>query len=317
MKCKEEEYTYKSVSGIADIYAKCYAPENPAEVKGVMQIAHGMAEYGKRYETFARYLNTRGYAVFINDHLGHGKSVAKEEDLGYFGEKDGPATLVEDAKNLTEIAKSEYPDVPFVLFGHSMGSFIARSYASFYPEELDALVLCGTAGPNPAAAAGAFLANLIAKTKDSHYRSPFIDNLAFGSYNKRYKPNRTKFDWLTRDYVIVDAYVDDPLCGFLFTATGYRDMFNLLQYVSSENWYEKMPKDLPVFFIAGTNDPVGAYGKGVKTVADSLAHHGNPQVGFKLYRDCRHELLNEMNRLDVFADIADWCDNATQSSLLK
>ncbi|MCL2514037.1 MAG: lysophospholipase, partial [Oscillospiraceae bacterium] len=264
------EFSFPSAGGTCDIFAKSSAPKNIEEIKAVVQIAHGMAEHIDRYEYFIKYLNTRGCAVFISDHAGHGKSVKSEADLGYFGEKDGDKTLVEDVKSLTDIAVKAYPDFPVILFGHSMGSFVARSYAAKYGDLLRGAVFCGTAGANPAAGAGIAVANLTAKSKGSHYRSEFIDKLAFGAYNKKYKPARTKFDWLTNDEAVVDAYIGDRLCGFLFTAAAYRDMFTLLKGVSGSAWYKKVPKELNMFLVAGKDDPVGAYGKGVTQVYDKL-----------------------------------------------
>jgi|LSQX01.1.fsa_nt_gb alpha-beta hydrolase superfamily lysophospholipase len=300
---------FKSTSGLWDINAKCYASENPV---GIVQITHGMAEHIERYDKFAKYLSDNGYAVYLHDHIGHGASVENDEKLGYFGEENGQKVFVDDVHELNKIAHSEFPDLPVVLFGHSMGSFVARSYCTKYPDTISAAIFCGTAGPNPAAKIGELIASAIAKAKGSFYRSKFIDKMAFGTYCKKIQNPKTTYDWLTRDATIVDEYIADPYCGFLFTAKGYRDMFRLLQEVSAKDWYAKIPANLPLFLIAGEEDPVGAYGKGVMTVVDELKATGH-QVDSKIYPDCRHEILNEINYKKVFADTLDWIKSVTDA----
>lgn len=302
------EYTYPSTTGVSDIYARSWAPAEPSDVKAVFQIAHGMAEYGERYEAFARFLCEHGYAVFINDHVGHGKSVTSADELGYFGERDGWLGFVNDARLLTNIAKGEYPNKPVIFFGHSMGSFVARSYAEKFGADIAGAVFCGTSGSNPAAGIGKMIAAIIAKGKGSHYRSEFIDKLAFSSYNKKYSKPRTKFDWLTNDEKIVDAYIADEGCGFLFTATGYRDMFTLLQSVSRKSWYSNVPFSLPMLLICGKMDPVGEYGAGVTQVYQDLKKSGHSDVALHVYDNCRHEILNESNKEKVYDDILEWAD---------
>ncbi len=303
-----KEYKYRSYSGLGDIYARAWMPSNPEEVKGIFQITHGMAEHGERYEDFAKFLCQNGYAVYLNDHIGHGKSVSEKAPKGYFGEKSGWISFVEDAHLLTGIAKSEYPDVPLYFFGHSMGSFVARSYIRKYGDEVKKAIICGTSGSNPATGAGILITKIIAKVKGSLYLSNFIDNLAFGSYNKKFKPNRTKFDWLTRDEKNVDKYIADPDCGFLFTTRGYIDMFSILADVSKEAWYNSIRKDLPIFLISGSMDPVGNYGKGVTEVCNKLKAAGVKDVSMKLYVDSRHEILNDMDKNTVYNDILNWIE---------
>jgi alpha-beta hydrolase superfamily lysophospholipase len=271
-----------------------------------------MAEQGERYEQFARFLCQHGYAVYVNDHIGHGKSVTSADELGYFGERDGWLGFVNDAKLLTDIAKGEYPGKPVIFFGHSMGSFIARSYAEKFGSDIAGAIFCGTSGANPAAGIGKALAGLIAKSKGSHHRSEFIDKIAFGSYNKKYGKARTKFDWLTTDEKIVDEYIADDLCGYLFTATGYRDMFTLLQNVSRKSWYSNVPFGLPMLLISGKMDPVGEYGKGVNQVYQDLKKSGHNDVTLYLYDTLRHEILNEKDKEKVFADVLDWSDKVIE-----
>lgn len=296
----KNEFFFPSTSALADIHAASYLPENKEDVKIVLQIAHGMAEHLERYEAFAEYLTANGIAVYINDHIGHGKSITSRDELGYFGEKDGWKHFVEDCHELTKIAKNENPGKPYIFFGHSMGSFVARAYAFKYANEIDGVVVCGTSGKNPLASVGIVLAKIIAKIFGSHHRSKLIDKMSFGTYNERFE-KRTNFDWLTRDNDIVDKYIADEDCGFLFTATGSKDLMCILDYVSSEQWYHGFNKDLPVYVIAGEEDPVGAYGKGVKEVADGLRANGVKDVTLTLYPGCRHEILNESQAFETVA----------------
>ncbi|MCR5484089.1 MAG: lysophospholipase [Clostridiales bacterium] len=312
MEIIREEYKYPSTTGVGNIFARSWAPEDPSNVKAIFQIAHGMAEHGERYEEFARYLASNGYAVFLNDHIGHGRSVASKKDLGYFGESDGWLGFVNDAKLLTDKARATYRKRPVIFFGHSMGSFVARKYAEKYGSDLAGAIFCGTSGSNPGAGIGITLASLIAKMKGSRYRSEFINKIAFGSYNKKINNPRTAFDWLTKDAAIVDKYVKDDYCGYLFTAVGYRDMFTILNNVSEKSWYQNLSRDLPILLISGKMDPVGDYGNGVKQVHRDLKASGHKDVVMKLYENDRHEILNELDRQTVYSDIVKWSDFAIQ-----
>ncbi len=298
--------SFQSVSNLAKIsYAK-YVPQD-GEVKAVLQIAHGMAEHKERYEKFADYLCSQNIAVYINDHLGHGESVSSKEEKGYFGEM-GYQAMVEDAGKLTEIAKEDYPAIPYIVFGHSMGSFVMRCYLTKYGDLIDGAIICGTGGANPAAGIGIALTKLIAKCKGDHYRTKFVDNLAFGAYNKKFE-GRTKFDWLTKDNDIVDAYIADEDCGYLFTANGFIGLFGALSYANSKECYEKTP-NIPILLISGKDDPVGNYGKGVSEVYEKLLASGHSMVTLHLYENARHEILNESDTFDtVMKDIGNFIDS--------
>ncbi len=308
MEIIRKEYSVPSKSLMADVYARCWLPSDGP--KAIFQVAHGMAEHGERYEDFAKYLCEKGFALFINDHVGHGKSVKSDDDLGYFGEKNGWDALVEDEKTLTELIKSEYSDVPIIFLGHSMGSFIAREYIRRYgnDERIKAAVFCGSSGRNPAAAIAIKLADAIAKSKGSKHRSKFIDKMAFGPYNKRTE-NRTPFDWLSADNYEVDKYIDDKYCGFLFTTAGYRDLFTILNKVSGKDWYNEITKTLPMLLISGEDDPVGTYGKGIKQIYNDLIAAGTKDVTVKLFPGMRHEILNEVDRIQAYEYIASWADS--------
>lgn len=306
----KNEYRYPSKTGLADIYSRIWAPEDSSSVKAIFQIAHGMAEHCERYEQFAQVLCESGYAVCINDHIGHGKSVANNDDLGYFGPKGGWNAFIEDARTLTEKAKEQFPNLPYIFFGHSMGSFIAREYALRYGKDelFKGAIFCGTSGKNPAIAAAITMADIVIKTKGERSRSELINKLAFGAYNGKIKPPRTGFDWLTRDDSVVDEYIADEYCGFIFTAAGFKDMFTVLDKVSGKAWYDGIDKTLPMLLISGRMDPVGGYGKGVAQVYNDLRLAGKSDVTIKLYDDARHELLNEINKADVIEDVIAWAD---------
>ncbi len=311
---EENSNTFVSQTGLASIYYQSWVPDNPDNVKAIFQIVHGMAEHTDRYEEFGIFMASLGFAVFASEHIGHGRSVKSADDLGYFGEKDGWKAFVNDAHSVTLRAKKEFPDVPVILFGHSMGSFVARSYIAEYADDITAAIICGTSGPNPAAGMGLFVANTVAKIKGSKYRSKFINNLAFGSYNKRSKYDGDNgFGWLTTDKEIVKKYNADPLCGYLFTAKGFTDLFSVLMNVSGDDWFEAVPKQLPVLLISGKEDPVGSYGKGVKAVYSGLVATDHKKISLKLFDRMRHEILNEFGKEEVMLYIAQWCQKALNS----
>lgn len=303
-----KEYTFSSATQTGDIFVRSWSPEN-GEIKAVLQLAHGMAEHGERYEEMAEYLCKSGYAFIINDHAGHGKSVKFKDELGFFNGDKNKAGIgfVEDVHKVTLLAKEEFGK-PVILMGHSMGSFVARHYVTKYSDDIIAAIFCGTCGPNPAAGAGIVVANLIEKFKGAKFKSEFINGMAFGAYNKRFE-GRTAFDWLSVNKDNIDKYIEDDYCGFLFTVSGYKNLFELLQFVSKPEWFGAVPKNLPMYLIAGTEDPVGSYGKGVKTVYSKLKETGHSDLQIKLYDGLRHEIHNEDERFTVYADIIKWCDS--------
>jgi len=305
----KKQIIFASTSGISDIFSEAYYPNENIEKKAVVQIAHGMAEHHERYEHFIEFLNNNGIVVYINDHLGHGKSVTSNNELGYFGKEAGYVYLVDDMKKLSDIAKEENPGLPFILFGHSMGSMLARLYTEKYGDNLDGVVYCGTTGPNSATGIGIALTKTIAKLKGDHYRSELINKLAFGTYNNKIKPQRTAFDWLITDNEIVDKYISDPYCGFLFTANGYRDLMTLISVISRSDWYTSVPRNLPICIISGADDPVGAYGKGIITVFDSLTETFHDHIEYTLYDGMRHEILNEPEKEKVYNDVLRWIES--------
>ncbi|MBQ8830881.1 MAG: lysophospholipase [Oscillospiraceae bacterium] len=298
-----KDFYMKSADGALDIRVRKWTPDFDAV--GTVQIAHGIAEHCERYDEFCEFLCKNGFAVYINDHRGHGKSVS-DGKIGYFSKRDGWMKAVGDLHDIYELSAQEYPDVPHVLFGHSMGSFLARTYLFTYTDDFNGAVICGTAQmPSAIVVAGYTLASLISKFADDK-PSALLDKVAFGSYNSGFKPPRTKFDWLSRDEAVVDKYIEDPMCGFVATAGLFRDMMYGLKLIGDKNNVAVMNKTTPVLFIAGDKDPVGENGKGVEKAYNAFKEAGLNDVSLKLYKDARHEVLNEINKYEVFEDILSW-----------
>ena len=308
-----KEYTFPSHSGLCEIYAQSAAPIDYGTIKGVVQISHGMAEYSNRYARFALELCKAGYAVFISDHVGHGSSVSDKNMLGFFGDKDGEKYWVEDLKELTDIIKSEYPDLPLFMLGHGMGSLIARKYTAEYGYLLSGVIYSGTSGENPALGFGIHLANTLIKQHGPMYKSEFLDTIAFGAYNNK-MPKRTECDWVSRDENEVDKFINDEYCGYMYTVSGLKALFMTLKEVSSKRWYNTIPASMPIFLISGSMDPIGNYSKGVKEVYKKLKKTGHINTSMKIYEDARHEILNEINREEVFDDIIEWLDSKVQKA---
>lgn len=301
---KKEEFRFRSANDTVDVRAMRYIPEG--EIKAILQIAHGMVEFIDRYEKFAEYLCSKGILVTGNDHIGHGGSVNSEDDWGYFGE-DGNRVLIKDMYQLTRITKELYPDLPYFLLGHSMGSFYARQYLTYHGDELCGAIIMGT-GHEPVfkVKGGMLLCKMIAAFKGWHYRSDFVNQMSFSAYNKRFEPARTRSDWLSKDEAIVDWYINEPRCSFVFTLDGFYHMFEGICALHDKSLLEKIPKDLPILFVSGEDDPVGSFGKEVQAAAESLKDVGIKNIEVKLYPGDRHEILNETDREIVFVDLYNW-----------
>lgn len=299
MKVTLKDRRFPSATGLGMTHCRLWIPEEPC---AALQVTHGMAEHIDRYDAFARYLAERGVLVYGQDHAGHGRSTTPAE-RGYFGPENGWDALVQDMRTLYDSVKCDYPAIPFILFGHSMGSFLARTYAGRDGGDFDAFIFSGTAGKNPALGIAKLIARREMRKRGPNQPSALLDKLSFGSYNKAIGENRTAFDWLSREQEQVDRYVEDENCGFVFTAAGMRDLFDGLGEISSAQWASRVP-DKPILIVSGDNDPVGGKGgKGVKQVAGWLKQTGHA-VELKLYPGARHEILNETNRDEVFGDIA-------------
>ncbi len=299
-----KRFTYQSDDGI-EIHAAAFLPED--EPTAIVQIAHGMAEHKERYIPVAEAFTAAGFAVYINDHRGHGATAGSVEALGFFAERDGWQRAVDDMRKLTLIAKKEFPNLRCVLLGHSMGSFLARHFAMLYGNEIDGLILSGTAaGQGFLGLVGRALARLQMALKGARKPSRLLHSLAFDANNASFKPARTKVDWLSRDPETVDAYVKDPYCGTVFSSGFYLDLLKGIGIVNSKRYIRKIRKDLPILIYSGEKDPIGGMGKGVLRVAGDLIASGVKDVSVKLYKEGRHESHNEINRNEVLSDVISW-----------
>jgi len=284
-----------------------WEPDEEVHVTGIVQLVHGSCEHAGRYAEFARFLTDQGLVVYANDHLGHGLSAASKEDLGYFGEHGGWERMVDDLFLVTDTAKAAYPGYKVTLLGHSMGSFMARHYAVKYGSHIDAVIASGTAHHGRLLLKLArFIASWEAWSRGSHFKSTLLYNLSYQSFNKRFQPARTNQDWLTRDETIVDEFMADEKCGFIFSASGFRDMFDTLLFITNPVNIQQTPRELPIMLLSGDEDPVGAFGAMVNKAYTAYQKAGMTQVTMKLYPGMRHEILNEMNRNLVYRDIMDW-----------
>ena len=305
----KDEFYFPSKDGNTEIHTVEWKPEG--EVKAVLQICHGMVEYINRYDEFAEYLCSRGIYVVGNDHLGHGKSVQSKAEYGFFHEKYGNSCVLGDMHTLRQRMMKKYPDVPYFMLGHSMGSIMLRQYIRLYGDGLSGALLIGVVAEQPVGVLrlGRGLCRVIALFKGWHYRSKLVDNMVVGGFNKKYKPARTRADWITSDQKRLDAYASDPLCSFMCTVNAYYHMFGGMMQMEKKESVFMIPKDLPVLFAAGADDPVGKYGKGVRKVYNKYKSAGIQDVTLRLYAGDRHELLNEQDRAQVYEDLAGWIEN--------
>lgn len=302
----KEFSTFISSDGIHNIHYFCIAPEKP---KAIVQIAHGLAEHVERYITFAIKLAEQGFAVFAGDHLGHGKSIDSEDELVWFAEKDGWKLVCQDVWKLHDIAVERFPNIPYVLMGHSMGSFIARALAAERSKELDGLILCGTGHQSALMIGFGKVVHGIEKLRlGSKGRSKLINSGTIGTYNKAFKPSRTPCDWLTRDEREVDKYIKDPLCGKDMTVGLFGDLVEGQNFIRKSQNIRKMRSDLPIYMFSGDKDPVGKMGKGVQMVYVLFKANGLQNVTLKLYPDGRHEMLNGPDRKLVVKELVKWLD---------
>ena len=298
---------YFDSCGAGKIHGCRWMPEG--EPKAVLQIVHGIAEFAERYDAFADYLTKLGFVVVAEDHMGHGRSINGDGIQGYF--HGGWFSAVADTYRLLTDTKREFPDLPYILFGHSMGSFMARTILCKYPDSgISAAVICGT-GWQPTFALPALIKVVEAICKKTGETRPNekLQGMVFGSYNNKVAHPRTPYDWLTRDRKIVDAYIAHPLCGFTASCGLLREMMKGIYYIQQPRNLATMRKDLPVFFIAGGDDPVGTYGKGVRQAAEAFRKAGMTDVSVKIYPLCRHEILNEINKEEIYGDVTEWIGN--------
>ena len=300
------EFTFLSSDGKTRLHAMQWLPvETP---RAVLQISHGVAEHIGRYDGFARYLNEQGLAVVGHDHLGHGGSLPEGGTPVYFGDGTPWETVVADIQLLHEQLRREFPGVPLCLVGHSMGSFLARSYLIRYPGTLRAAIIMGTGWqPQAKLAGGRAVAEVVCAAQGPSSASKLVNDLAFGGYNKAFAPNRTGYDWLSADSENVDRYIADPLCGADATVGLFRQMLHGIAFNQNPKNLTRMDSSLPVLLISGDRDPVGDMGKGVRRTADAFRKAGLSDVTVKLYPGLRHEILNEKGwQREIFRDIGLW-----------
>ena len=305
------EFYFDSTDAQTKIHAMKWEPADEAAGKprGIVQIAHGMVEHIERYDDFARFLAANGYVVCAADHIGHGQSVAAPEHRGELPE-NGARVMVADVHTLRVMMQLNYPEgTPYYLFGHSMGSFVARSYLAHFGQGLAGAIICGT-GQQPIAASkfAAGLSRAIGRRRGFDYCSSLMENLAMGAYAKAIKDARTPFDWLNTDPAKVDEYIADPACGMRFSVGGYASLTDLTGEVATKKCAAMVPDGLPVLFIAGAQDPVGDCGKGVRAASQAMQENSTAQVETKIYEGMRHEILNEPRHMEVYADVLDWLE---------
>ncbi len=300
-----QEFTLPSTDGIHSLHICCWQPTGT--VRGVVQLSHGISEYVARYDHYARFLAENGFVVLGNDHLGFGGTVTTPEELGYPGKPGAWLHMVDDLYTVCQYGKRTYPDLPYVLLGHSMGSFLARSFLIRYPQEVDGCILSGTGQEASAVVrSGSLLVKLLRRLKGGTSHLPLIQTLCFGTYNNKVPNPRTSNDWLSRDAAQVDAYNADPLCGMTTSTAMADELLFGLQYIWKGSNLKQMNRSTPLYLYAGDQDPVGQYGKGVQRVAERFRSLGCQSVTVRLYPDGRHEMHNEYNRSEVYADTLAW-----------
>lgn len=295
---------YFDSCGYGRIHVSRWEPK--AEPCAVVQILHGIADYSERYDDFANYLTDMGFLVVADDHMGHGRSVRDGDVSCYF--TGGWFNAVEDSYQLLKMMRQEFPQLPYVLFGHSMGSFMTQTILQMYPDSgIDACILCGSGWqPDAALSAGIRLCRTACRLYGETKPSPRLIKLVFGAYNLKIEHPRTPYDWVCRDKRVVDALLNDPLCSHSISTGLMRDMLEGIRFIQTEDNLRKMRKTLPVLLVSGGDDPVGTFGEGVRKLAEVYDEIGMEAVMTRIYPLCRHEILNEINKAEVYDDISSW-----------
>jgi alpha-beta hydrolase superfamily lysophospholipase len=290
-------------------YYKWFAAKN-IPLKGVVQIAHGIGEHAGRYHSIAQKLQNEGFEVYANDHRNHGKSAKNEDYLGYYDGEDYFSDALNDMRQFSEIIQKEHPKKKIILFGHSMGSFLSRAYAIKYGEDLEALILSGTGSfMRGLGAFGIFSSKFFTKINGRHKSNELLKNLFFAQFNRAFKPNRTSVDWISRDEQQVDLFEADPLRIEDFSLCIFLDILEGTKKINEIEAFTETPKNLPIYLFSGDKDPVGENGKGVIKVAENYKKAGIENLTLKLYKDGRHEMLNEINKIEVEKDLLNWLNN--------
>lgn len=276
--------------------------EPEAEAEAVVQLSHGMSEHKERYYGFMEFLCSHGYVCVIHDHRGHGNSIRQEDHYGYFYE-DGAENLIKDLYQVGKGVRDKFSGLPFYLFGHSMGSLVARAYLKAYPKALDGLIVCGCPSDNPGRLAGKKLVELFMKQKGPYYRSEKLNQLIFGGFNGKFKAEGSPNSWLCSDKAVVSAYDESKKCGFVFTLNGFYNLFKLMGMVYSRSGWRVEKRQLPIWFLSGEEDPCMLSRAKFMEALSLLQYVGYENVTYCLYPGMRHEILNEIGKEKVFADI--------------
>lgn len=300
-------FTYPSIVEKRDVHAAKWLPEGGVEPRGIIQISHGMAEHIGRYRWSAQALANEGFIVVAKDHLGHGKTASGPEEYGYFGPLKSQDLQIADMRTQYCMTEEEYPNLPYFLLGHSMGSFLSREYITMYGDELDGVILSGAGDPRPLTISFArAIVDIMTMFFGQKYRSKLVTSMMFGSFNKRIVTPLSTYSWLTRDDDSVDEYYKDPACGYCFTLNGFAHMFANMARVSMPEAIGKIPKSLPVLFISGQQDPVGGWGKGVTRLVNKFRDAQISDVTQILFPNSRHEVLNELDKEEVVTQVTSW-----------
>ncbi len=303
----KREFYFTSKDEMTQIHAIEWKPQG--RVKGVVQLCHGMVEYIDRYHDFAEFLSQNGYYVVGHDHLGHGKSISNSEQLGFFHETNGNEYVIGDIHQLRIRTEEMYPNVPYFILGHSMGSFLVRQYLGFYGAGLTGVIIMGTGNqPNVLLSAGKAICKLTALFKGWNCRSALVDSMAAGGYNKAFEKETDGSNWLSRNPENVSKYKNDLLCGYMFTVNAYYHMFSGMIQMNDQEKAGRIPRSVSVAIVSGKEDPVGDFGKGVRKVYKRYKLMGVQDVKMRLYENDRHEILNELDREVVFQDLLMWLD---------
>lgn len=302
-----KEFDFQAANGGHNIYACVWIDEDRTRYKGIIQLVHGMAEHILRYQNFAVFLAQQGFIVCGHDHAGHGNSVEKEEDFGFFGEQDNAwKYLIYDMHHIVNFIKNKFSNLPYFMIGHSMGSFLAREYALEYGKDLAGAIFLGTSNKNALIDAASILIEKQAEKKGIKEKGESVCKLALEAFNLKCSPKKTDYDWICTDETVVKQFIEDEKCGFTFSFAGYRDLIQLLKTISAKEWAEGIDSKFPILLISGTEDPVGEYGKGVEKVYKMLVEAGCKDVTMKLYEGYRHEVLNEKDHHKVYRFILKW-----------
>ncbi|RHM96875.1 alpha/beta fold hydrolase [Dielma fastidiosa] len=285
--------------------------EPEGEIKGIIQMVHGMAEHKERYLETMEYFADHGFVCVMHDHRGHGDSVASQDDYGYFNDINGDA-VVDDVALITDMLKARYPGLPLILFGHSMGSLIVRAYMKRYDDKINGLIVCGSPSKRTTLPAEKLFIQLMIKLKGERYRSAFINKLSFGAYNKRFSQEKSENAWICSDPEVVRAYDASEKCGFTFTLNGFMNVLNLMEKTYSKNYWQMKNRYVPILFIIGSDDPCAVDMEQFKASVNFMCQVGYENISNKIYPNVRHEILNDLSKNEVRSDMLAFIEQAIQ-----